>query len=274
MKITFSTNKAIPFERIITSMQLDSGQILAHLKAGDYDVYLEVRGDVRVLWNPDPNGDYQDGEVYKTPSGFPDELMKIFETGVPTVDMKNIHIGEGNWFEVYANHKGRCILTEDDFDIELRDPDEIFELLWKFYRIAREKVESDRKMKKVPSVPDIIYDIDRTRTIALSQTQETVGYHDSVPFAADVWGIGTRNGVKSYWYLGTIRSKGCRPYGHFTPAGPEASLIVDSITPKLLFKVPENDGKPFEKLCTDMAVAFIESGYGKDQKKPVKYTIQ
>ena len=271
MKITFTTNEAVPFERIITSMQLDSDQTLAHLKAGDYDVYLDVRGDVRVLWNQDPNGDYQDGEVYKTPSGFPEELMKIFESGTSIVDMKNIHIGENNWFEVCANYKGHCVLVEDDFDVELREPDEIFDLLWKFYRIAREKIESDRKMKKMPSVPDIIFNIDRNRAIALSQTQETVGYHDSLPFAADVWGIGTRQGVKSFWYLGTIRNKGCRRFGHFTPAGPEASLILDSITPKLLFKVPENDGKPFEKLCTDMAVAFIESGYGKDQKKPLKF---
>lgn len=132
MKLEFNLNPAIPVMEIKDSMQLDSNQTVAHLKVEDFDLTLEVRGDVRVVWNPDPNGSYKKGEVYKHASDFPEELMKVFAEGKDTAEMKNIFIDDNNWFEVFIERGGETI-DSIVADIWSFTPDEIFKCLWETY---------------------------------------------------------------------------------------------------------------------------------------------
>lgn len=77
---------------INTSMELDSGQELARLYDGDLCATLKVVGDVVVI--------YKD-EIYKAPSQFPEDLMKLFHEG--KADSKHgVEIAFNNWFEIFV----------------------------------------------------------------------------------------------------------------------------------------------------------------------------
>lgn len=113
---------------INTSMELDSGQELARLYDGDLCATLKVVGDVVVF--------YKD-EIYKTPSQFPEELMKLFHDG--KADNKHgVDTAFNNWFEVFVwkvvkDNKGNDKLDFaglcDVVDAEGNTPDEIRGLL-------------------------------------------------------------------------------------------------------------------------------------------------
>ena len=90
-------------------MQLDSGICLASLEVNGVLATIETRGEVRVLWNPDPNGNAEDGEVYRQPSDFPEELAKVFEERRNTAEMRNIYIDNNNWFEVFVFTKKKKV---------------------------------------------------------------------------------------------------------------------------------------------------------------------
>ena len=110
-------------------MQLDSGQTIAHLEAGEYDVTLEVRGEVRVIWTPDPVNNPDNSSVYKHASDFPEELMKVFASGQGTADDKRIYVDDNNWFELFIDKGGRNV-HYDLADAEGMNPFKIFGLLW------------------------------------------------------------------------------------------------------------------------------------------------
>lgn len=130
--LEFKINNNIPLKEIHSSMQLDSGQQIASLKAGDWKLSLEVRGEVRVLWNPDPSGDASDGQVYRSASQFPDELMEVFAKGYDTNGMPNIVIDDNNWFELFVDHKGKNIGCDVVVDEDL-DPVKVFKYMLDTY---------------------------------------------------------------------------------------------------------------------------------------------
>jgi len=113
---------------INTSMELDSGQELARLYDGDLCTTLKVVGDVRVI--------YKD-EIYKAPSQFPEELMKLFHDG--KADSKHgVEIAFNNWFEVFVWKVGKDDKGNETLDFaglcdvveaEGNTPDEIRGLL-------------------------------------------------------------------------------------------------------------------------------------------------
>lgn len=93
----------IDMQNIVNSMQLDSGLTIAKLENKRYCVSLEVNGDVRVLWTPDPNG--TPTQAYAWPSKFPPELAEVFAKDMDTYGMENIQIEDSNWFEIFIEDK-------------------------------------------------------------------------------------------------------------------------------------------------------------------------
>ena len=93
----------IDMQNIVNSMQLDSGLTIAKLENKRYCVSLEVNGDVRVLWTPDPNG--TPTQAYAWPSKFPPELAEVFAKDMYTYGMENIQIEDSNWFEIFIEDK-------------------------------------------------------------------------------------------------------------------------------------------------------------------------
>lgn len=93
----------IDMQNIVNSMQLDSGLIIAKLENKRYRVFLEVNGDVRVLWTPDPDG--TPTQAYAWPSKFPPELAEVFAKNMDTYGIENIQIEDSNWFEIFIEDK-------------------------------------------------------------------------------------------------------------------------------------------------------------------------
>ncbi len=116
----------VDLTHIANSMQLDSDQVVAELENDAFSVTLEVCGKVRVIWNPDPNGKAEDGEVYRTPSQFPDSLMEVFAKRMNTAEMPNIYVDDNNWFEIRVeDKKTKKTVYSDYFDAEELSPEEV-----------------------------------------------------------------------------------------------------------------------------------------------------
>ena len=144
MKLEFYINPDIPFETINDSMQLDSGTCLAHLKIDGMEISLEVRGQVRVVWNPEPDGTTDGGSVYTCASQFPDDLMRVFAERMNTADMTNIFIDDNNWFEVFIEKNGKF---QDSFTVDPENmlPDTMFSILWDAYTDFQKKEDVRKK---------------------------------------------------------------------------------------------------------------------------------
>lgn len=140
MNLNFHLNPKIDMEKIKDSMQLDSNQTIAHLKVDDWDITLEVKGDVRVQWNPDPKGDPGDGKVYRHASDFPDELKKLFEQGYYPDGVPNLYVDDNNWFEVFVEKNGRFV-DSDVVDAEESSPADLFSMLYDTYLIYKKQEE-------------------------------------------------------------------------------------------------------------------------------------
>lgn len=114
---------------IADSMQIDSGTRIATLETDKYTISLDVVGDVRVLWNPDPDKSWKDdgSELYKSPCQFPDGLMRLFAEG-KAEGLKNLGIGNNNWFELTITGKvSGKIVYEDVWDIDEDTPGDILD---------------------------------------------------------------------------------------------------------------------------------------------------
>ena len=78
------------------SMELDSEQVIAELVEGDVKITLEVRGDVRVIF---------DGLLYRYPSEFPDELAEMVHNDPDWYNNSRVDVGNNNWFELFIQNK-------------------------------------------------------------------------------------------------------------------------------------------------------------------------
>lgn len=98
MKYLFEINDDLCPETLADPLQLDSGTVIATLRSGGYTVRLETEGEVKVMYNPDPEGSYEDGTLYTVPSLFPDTLKRLIAEGADIESMGNVHVEESNWF--------------------------------------------------------------------------------------------------------------------------------------------------------------------------------
>lgn len=92
MKGKYWVNPDINMESIKDSMQLDSRQTICTLTDNQNNqVSLECLGDVKIIWN---------GEVFRTPSSFPNELKKLIAENDLWYQDKHLEIIESNYFDV------------------------------------------------------------------------------------------------------------------------------------------------------------------------------
>lgn len=117
-------NTSIHMEDIVDSMQLDSGTFIAALMKKGTAAFLEVCGDVRVIWTPDGG----EGEIYTKPSAFPAELARLVADGLVDSDERAAVINN-NWFEVFIRHNGEYDPDGIVVDAEGLDRDELQKLL-------------------------------------------------------------------------------------------------------------------------------------------------
>lgn len=91
----------VDLTNINDSMQLDSGTVIATAEASGRIAEAVVCGDVDIYWFPD--GDlYKDGENYKRPSDFPEELKKaLADPGYSMFIDPRVEVINNNWFEVF-----------------------------------------------------------------------------------------------------------------------------------------------------------------------------
>lgn len=120
MAMEFWVNPKIDLSKIKDSMQLDSGQTIATLGYGDYQISLEVRGDVKVFF---------DDVYYDSPSAFPDELKRLIETRTYWYNYPRVEVCENNWFEVFYGTGDNPYEHYDTVDAEGLDYISILELL-------------------------------------------------------------------------------------------------------------------------------------------------
>ena len=179
-------NLPIPLEAIRNSMQLDSGIEIAWLKVDGWKLSLQVLGEVRVTYNPDPDGWFEDGQDYRHASDFPPELMKVFSEGMNTADMPNIYIGNNNWFELLVEKEGKFInsdlVDEECFRNEVDDktsPALIFSIMWDTYL---EYKEEEEEREKTLSDALLFFQGKKDELKSILKTEEETGLypHDTV----------------------------------------------------------------------------------------------
>lgn len=261
MKLKFTLNRNVDYDTLTDSMQLDSGTELAKLTVDGFVIYLEVRGSVRVVWNPDPNG--RPTHVYKEASRFPEELMKVFKEGLDTSAMRNLRIDDNNWFEIFVDVNGENYSSEV-VNLKNYNPDTIFCSLWAAYLETRWELRNETEGKTVPFGVDITCKVGRGILLALSQVQELAGSNH--PFLAEVWRIRTEGDVPEYKYLGAIEDNGHNREAFFKSAGNNAGQIVINLEKKIsrhavigstdFFRRPRYS---FRYLCKEMALKVIRN---------------
>lgn len=127
----------IDLSEVNDSMELDSETIIAELREGDVTVSLEVHGDIRVIF---------DGQVYRYPSEFPDELMEMIHNGSYDTNDR-VEVGANNWFELFVDN-GNCNEEAELVDCEGYTPDQVAELLIDTYieYIKRVSLENEKRL--------------------------------------------------------------------------------------------------------------------------------
>lgn len=148
--ITFWLNPDIDMTKIKDSMQIDSGTTIATLKTKNHFISLEVRGEVKVFFNPDKNGEPTDGDYYTSPSEFPQELKdliaentEIYRKDEDTKGIEHtwslddrVYISENNWFEIFREEdEDDPVPNADIVDAEGLTPEEILNLMLEWDRV-------------------------------------------------------------------------------------------------------------------------------------------
>ena len=207
---------------IVDSMQLDSGTRIAKLETDKYILSVDVVGDVRVLWNPNPDKSWEDAgtELYKSPSQFPDELMRLFAEGRAD-GLKNLEIGNNNWFEATLSEKPTgTIVLEDVWDMEDETPGDILNSMCDV--IAEYEKEFVSEPVKVFRVTGIHYETDGNDVALPSALTVACASEDDVADA-----VSDRTGwlVKS---IDGIEEVGVNPYDRLLQLFRAAPYTIES----------------------------------------------
>lgn len=119
----------IPMDNIISPLQLDSGVEIAELSNDRFRVTIEVIGEVRVLWSPDPKT--APIQAYATPSKFPAELKEIIANELEGKETNTPIIEDSNWFEiVIEDKKEKNIIDTYETYPELMTSEQVEMCLW------------------------------------------------------------------------------------------------------------------------------------------------
>ena len=118
--------------QIKDSVQLESGTVIATLETLKCFVSLEVRGDVKIFWDPEGlnvgAGVY--GECYCHPLEFCDELKELIETNNRWWEDPRVYISENNWFELFiGKDKSDPIPVSEVVDVEGYTSEDIEKLM-------------------------------------------------------------------------------------------------------------------------------------------------
>ncbi len=110
--------------KVTDSMQLSSETTVCSMKYKGHTATIEVRGDVKIAYNPDGIGNGADS-IYHDYSEMPEELKRLIDNGTYVCD-ERVYKDENNWFEVfYLDHS-------DTLDCEYHTPEELKEQLFEY----------------------------------------------------------------------------------------------------------------------------------------------
>lgn len=93
-----------------TDSLLFQDETIATLKTKEYQVTVEVIGDIKVFFR---------GDCYKSSGNFPDELRKIIKAG-KVLEHNEVEIIDNNWFEIDVYERN----SNDEYELIY---DEVFE---------------------------------------------------------------------------------------------------------------------------------------------------
>ena len=131
----------IQMNNIIDSLQLDSGVEIAELSDDRFRVIIEVIGEVRLLWSPDPKTAPR--QAYTTPSQFPAELKEIIANELEGKETNTPIVEDSNWFElVIVDKKYNNIIDTYETYPEQMTSEQIEMSLWEAwskYCLEKEK---------------------------------------------------------------------------------------------------------------------------------------
>ena len=189
----FEFNTYIDLTNINDSMELDSGQVIAELKIGRWHLSLEVRGEVRVTYNPDENGSYENGVVYRWASYFPKKLLRMFHDG-ETADAKNVYVDENNWFELFVEKDGKSVNSEV-VDAEGCGPQELFGMLVEAYKEYKACRHARKDNSNNPfNIPDLT-PMNKAVAAYVKEHQGEKGFINTYDIEADIiWGYRYQEG--------------------------------------------------------------------------------
>lgn len=138
-------NDEVNLAEVKDSMQFDSYTVIAELEYKGYYACIEVRGEVRVQFNPrvKDGEDVGDGECYNRPSEFPQELKDIIagkteicRTDGDTTGMEHnwelddrVYVSENNWFELFFGKSKDNITDSIVVDVEGETEQGVLDLL-------------------------------------------------------------------------------------------------------------------------------------------------
>ena len=142
-KFLFQVNPDVDLEKIHDSIEIESGTTLASLQVGTHQVTLEVVGEIKIFFNPDKNGEADEGDCYVHQSEFPQELKDII-SGKSAIYRKDgdtegiehvwplddrVYMDKTNWFEIFRDDESVGTVEVEGYTTE-----QIFSLLLEVYR--------------------------------------------------------------------------------------------------------------------------------------------
>lgn len=119
----------IDLKDVVDSMMLDSSQVVAEATIDGIEISLEVRGDVKVAFNPNGIGNGTD-DIYRTYSEMPEELKDLIKSG-EVFESDKVYIDDNNWFEIFWNKDGYW--HSDVIDAEKSTADDIKRIMLDVY---------------------------------------------------------------------------------------------------------------------------------------------
>ena len=132
----------VQMNNIISSLQLDSGVEIAELSDDRFRITIEVIGEVRLLWSPDPKTAPR--QAYATPSQFPAELKKIIANELEGKETNTPIVEDSNWFEIVIEDKrDKNIIDTYETYPELMTSEQVEMCLWEAWSKYCNRKEKD-----------------------------------------------------------------------------------------------------------------------------------
>lgn len=132
----------VQMNNIISSLQLDSGVEIAELSDDRFRITIEVIGEVRLLWSPNPKTAPR--QAYATPSQFPAELKEIIANELEGKETNTPIVEDSNWFEIVIEDKrDKNIIDTYETYPELMTSEQVEMCLWEAWSKYCNRKEKD-----------------------------------------------------------------------------------------------------------------------------------